>query len=207
MNRYYNLPDVTAAWLAKEKPRELVIVTVIEQPPEGYIYDGIIEEILPFRRRLVNFYSSKSNWQTKLPYPIGSPVWLRETWKRCQLKNKYGCYIYKVDNHCIGCKWIGCDRYNKWRSPATMPDKFIRYTDFTVTEARVCRVQNIGIIDIMNAGFPATVYQTLTGQGILTEPILRFKDWFNRRYSRTVKKWTWEQDPWVEVAVIERSKP
>jgi hypothetical protein len=176
VNRYYNLPDEQARWLATGNPNEMVIVSVLkEQPPEGY--QGEFD----------------SSWRPVLPHPIDAKVLLRETWD-----GEYalgGIIIldkvrYKADRD---------EPIWEWRSPAAMPPEAIRHKDWMVTGVRVCRVQEIKDNELYHAYFG---WYEVRKQGDRK----KFRDWFDRRYSRTAKKWTWDQNPYVEIAAIERSR-
>jgi hypothetical protein len=178
MNFYHNLDEIQAKHVVTLKSGdEFVIVVPIEQPLEGYIL------IQPSDKE-VEFYNDRTGeyWHTKLPYPLGSRIGLRETWGVDG--NDYYDYnppiYYKADNP---------KRLNMiWYSAQCMPVSAIRWG--TITSTRVDRVQKVTDYEWSVMGFKFTFPPSECCTNTLKTPKPAYinmdetKNWFNARYSK-----------------------
>jgi len=189
-----NLDKTQAALAAKlGVGDEMVIVVPIpkdEQPSD----DKTLKCPLPYGNRwwlFENSYSSDSPYREQafviVQHPIGSTVLGREAWFKHMIGtglNDRWEMFYKAD-------WVGYP--DAWRSAQCQPVKAIRH-QFTVTGNRVCKVQDVGLVDWLHAGFQAKNWE-VTGTGYDA-----VKEQFNSRFG----KGAWEADPYVEVVTMRK---
>jgi len=176
--KYYNLSDQEARHVASLKPgADFVIVVPIEQPPKGY------KLIQPSVYSNVDFYNDITGeyWSTKLPHPLDTLIGLRETWNTGTDYYGHNQYVYKADNIVYPC-------VVKWRSSQCMAKEAIRHWA-TVTDSRVDMVQNITKEEIILRG--VSIFKMYQDD--------RFVDRFNNRYKG---KYTWAQNPYVNIATL-----
>ena len=162
MNHYFNLAPAQARHYAGLKPGDemVIVVPLLEQPPEGYRY-------IHHDNRTVWFELDKIICD-ELPYPINARVGMRETWVE-----RVSGYKYKADGNKEDILGHGVSL--KWRSAQSMPVEAIRYWGI-VTGTRVDRVQNVIEDEIYEAGI-------MKGERTVFSKEL-FKDWFGTHYSK-----------------------
>ena len=126
-----------------------------------------------------------------LLYPLNTRMGLRETWTESE---RVGHYSYKTDGDIY---YPDGELCKCWRSAQSMPVEAIRYWGI-VTGAGVDKVQNMTGLEISH----------MFGINYLSmiDNLLKiiFKNWFNNRYSKTKKKWTWEDNPYCQIAVLRK---
>lgn len=189
MNLYYNLDSEQALHVASHKGDPFVIIVPLDFG-EGWTHDEWTNPEIMEQGKFVEFTHIKGcpRISFKLPYPLGSRVGLRETWRYTVSSSGvcYGLpYIYKSTH--IGNGW------HRWYSSQCMPIEAIddRGNWGIVIESRVDKVQNIHGYFCKIAGFK--------NESINSNYRSCLRKWFNNRYRGI---WTWDDNPYCQIAKV-----
>lgn len=106
------------------------------------IFKGTSEHKGPYNPSYLEMYQKSSGWGTIAPHPVGSEIWVRETWAEFPSD---GDWIYRADHPE---KLAG---QLKWRPSIFMPRCASRIT-LKVTDVRVQRLQDISKEDAKAEG-------------------------------------------------------
>ncbi len=144
----------------------------VSGPEARAIRSGAQTQFLrPIHRRvsLVGGLAMDMLLATKCPYPIGAPLWLRETWAdadcmyQCHANDSPGVVAYRADMTALQFDAMApraippadLQTWNfdalKWRSPRTMP-RWASRIDLAVTDGRGCRLSDITEADALAEG-------------------------------------------------------
>lgn len=187
---------VKQADLLKDKPKEFTFLSLLpKQPPEGYAYYHVNPQHVTF------VDSNNSHLRTiKLPFPIGSDVWMKETWAYDKYYKGLQSYFYKAD--CLEKPY-----QDNWHSPVTMPAEAIRH-HYKAISVRVCQVGDVTREETFAIVCPdKEYYKEIHGSGENDDVLLGlFKQWFNARYGnkRRAHPITWEDNSWICITRGER---
>ena len=191
---YYNL-DTQQSIFWREHKEMVIVVPLKEQPPEGWkpVICGLSYCAFSRTEEIEN-----DRVEIKFPYPLGSNIGLRKTWGICLQASpgSFNKYLYKADEYCGNICLFTC--FAKWRSAQSMPVEAIEDWGEMIV-VRVDRVQTLTLKEILKTGIKPKDKKVIGAKAIFEFT----KDWFNRRYSRTAKKWTWDDNPYCEIFTIE----
>jgi len=143
------------------------------------------------------------------PYPIGSRLWVRETWTRARTWTGTP-WIYKAE--LTAEEWARREEIAKrnppdpsgyvlrWNSPIFMPRRASRIT-LEVTGVRTERVQDITYDDILAEGWNSRTSEPIT-DGTAGEDA---RAWYIALWdSINGKRYPWASNPWVWVVEFRR---
>lgn len=129
------------------------------QPSDTIGYDWIMRD----RRMLWNDFST-ADLLARAPHPVGSEIWVRETWAHVPIANDDGGQgdkmgaIYRADGAAafdsMPAEW---EFLGKWRSPRFMP-RWASRIILKVTDVRVQRLQDISEEDADAEGVEIDVW-------------------------------------------------
>lgn len=146
-----------------------IVSKLKNQPPEGYQgeYD--------------------SSWRPELSFPFATIVGMPETWG------------YDINGNMVrrlqGGRVSPMHGKDNWHSPVTMPSSAIRLL-WKVKETRICRVQEVTLLEAESAGIKFNYTDYHDGEGTKLD---EFKNWYSTRYG------AWDSEDWVEIAEITRT--
>ncbi len=136
------------------------------------------------------------------PYPIGSPLWVRETWQE-YVDGNFGDPVERVAYRASEETWPLAARLGedwRWASSIHMPRWASRIT-LEVTDVRVQRVQEISTEDAIAEGCTGDYGGEYAVDG-MSGPQVRFMDVWDSAYAK--RGYGWGVNPWVWAVTFKR---
>lgn len=144
---YLDNHEAAHAAKLKKGDRMIVVRMLKEQPPKGYEFDYqenghayFVEYIF-----IGGFAGTKKSlpWHTKLRYPVGVELAVKESWGMLRCPDLSRKWVYKADDSRDSNLQSLIDTGHwKWHPAITMPKEAVRF-NFKVMENRVDKCENI----------------------------------------------------------------